>query len=68
MAVAHPRQRQVTALYCQGLTDRQIADRLNISTQMVRRHTSNVLHRFGLRGREALCPALEGLDLSPWAE
>ena len=42
-----PRERQVTALICQGYTNRQIACRLTISPETVKSHASSILHKLG---------------------
>ena len=45
------RQRQVAALVAQGLTDREIAARLVISTRTAESHVEQILTRLGLRNR-----------------
>jgi DNA-binding NarL/FixJ family response regulator len=46
-----PRQQEVAALIAEGLTDRQIAERLRISPRTVESHASAVLKRLGVKGR-----------------
>jgi DNA-binding NarL/FixJ family response regulator len=55
-AVAHltERERQITGLVAQGLTNGEIADRLTISPFTAKTHVSNVLRKLGCRDRVAL--------------
>lgn len=46
-----PRQRQTLALIAEGLTDREIADRLNLGVVTVRQHVRDLRTRLGARTR-----------------
>ncbi|MBV9895934.1 MAG: tetratricopeptide repeat protein [Chloroflexi bacterium] len=46
-----PREAQVAALIADGLSNRQIADRLVISERTADRHVSNILGKLGLKSR-----------------
>ena len=63
-----PREKQVAALICQGLTSRQTAAKLFISPETVKTHARHILRKFGLRSRIDLRKHLQGWDLSAWAE
>ena len=45
------RERDVLRLIAEGLTDRQIAESLVISSRTVATHVSSILHKFGVRNR-----------------
>jgi DNA-binding NarL/FixJ family response regulator len=62
------RERQVTALICDGLTNRQIAARLVISPETVKTHVQHLLRKFHLRARKELRERLKDWDLSEWRE
>ena len=49
-----PREQQVAALICLGLTTRQMASRLKISTETVNTHVYNALRKFDLTRRADL--------------
>jgi DNA-binding CsgD family transcriptional regulator len=61
-----PREKQVTALTCLGLTNRQIAGRLALSPETIKTHVRNVLLKFGLSSKEKLRHILAGWDFSGW--
>lgn len=61
-----PRERQVAALICLGLTSRQIATELHLSPNTVKSHAANILLKFGVPSRAALRQALEGWDFEAW--
>ncbi len=61
-----PREKQVTALVCRGLTSRQIASRLQISASTAKTHAENALHKFRAPNREALRQMLASFDLSQY--
>jgi DNA-binding NarL/FixJ family response regulator len=63
-----PREKQVAALVCAGLTGRQTAARLVISGETVKTHVRHILRKFNLRSRRELRAALEGWDLSAWGK
>ncbi len=48
------REKQVAALICSGLTDRQIAARFAISPETVKTHVRHVLRKFRLHSRQSL--------------
>jgi len=54
------REKQVTALICQGFTSRQIAARLVLSPETIKTHVRHILRKFGLRTRRELRQVLEG--------
>lgn len=43
-----PREKQVADLLARGLSEKEIAERLNISPATVNNHTRNIRERFGL--------------------
>jgi two-component system, NarL family, response regulator NreC len=61
------RERQVLALFAQGLTHRQIADRLGVRVKTVETYRSRLGDRFGVRSREELvrCALDLGLVTTP---
>jgi len=61
-----PREKQVAALVCAGLTGRQIAARLVISPETVKTHVRHILRKFNLSSRRELGRMLTDWDLSPW--
>jgi RNA polymerase sigma factor (sigma-70 family) len=61
-----PRERDVTALVCLGYTNRQIASRLDISTETVKTHLRNVLMKLHFRSRTQLALIFENWDFSEW--
>ena len=63
-----PREKQVAALVCRGLTSRQVAARLVISPQTVKTHVRHILRKFSLPSRRELREQLAGWDLSPWEQ
>ena len=61
-----PREKQVAALVCTGLTGRQIAAKLVVSPETVKTHVRHILRKFNLSSRRELCRLLADWDFSPW--
>jgi len=61
-----PREKQVAALVCTGLTGRQIAARLVVSPETIKTHVRHILRKFNLSSRRELCRLLADWDFSPW--
>jgi DNA-binding CsgD family transcriptional regulator len=61
-----PRERQVAALICLDLTNRQIAGRLKISPETVKTHVRHILEKFQARSKLALRLMLSDWDFSDW--
>jgi DNA-binding NarL/FixJ family response regulator len=61
-----PREKQVAALVCSGLTGRQTAARLVISPETVKTHMRHILRKIGLCSRRELRMMLDGWNLSEW--
>ena len=62
-----PREQEVAALICFGLTNAEIAGQLVISIETVKSHVHNVLEKFGLRRKGDLRQELWGWDFSAFA-
>lgn len=60
------RERDISALACLGYTNKQIAERLNISNETVKTHLRNALIKFNLRKRAELAMLLQNWDFSAW--
>ena len=60
------REKEVAALMCGGLTNRQIAARLVVSSETIKTHVSHLLRKFGLRSRRELRARLKDWDLGEW--
>jgi pSer/pThr/pTyr-binding forkhead associated (FHA) protein len=60
-----PRERQVIALIAQGLTDREIGERLFISVSTVRSHLDRIADRTGFRRRAELTRLALELGFAP---
>lgn len=60
------REREVAALTCLGLTNRQIAARLSLSPDTVKTHIRNVLAKFDLNSKKELRHILANWDFSGW--
>jgi DNA-binding CsgD family transcriptional regulator len=61
-----PRERDVAALACLGLTNKEIAGRLNVSPETVKSHLRNLLIKFNLHTRSELRLSLQHWDFSAW--
>lgn len=46
-----PRERQVIALVCEGLSNQELAARLGVSQGTIRRHTSSIYAKLGAANR-----------------
>ena len=58
-----PRQRDVLELLCQGLPNKLICRRLNISSGTVKAHISSILREFGVSSRLQAVVAARATDL-----
>jgi len=56
------RQKQVVALFCQGNSTHQIADRIGVAASTARSHLSRSFHKFGLKSRDDLLAVLADWD------
>ncbi|HTS46458.1 MAG TPA: response regulator transcription factor [Bryobacteraceae bacterium] len=64
-----PREKQIVALICRGLRNKQIAENLHITAGTVKVHLMHIFEKTGLKDRLAL--AVRGRELigsEPWAE
>jgi DNA-binding NarL/FixJ family response regulator len=63
------REREVLSLLAEGLSNRQIAERLVVSEHTVHRHVTNILRKLGLPSRTAAAAyaVRAGLPESPGA-
>ena len=59
------RQREVADLIAQGLTNRQIAERLVVSPHTVERHVEHILNRLGLTSRTQIAAWTAGRGQRP---
>jgi two-component system nitrate/nitrite response regulator NarL len=55
------RQREIMLLVAQGLSNKEIARRLNISEGTVKVHLHQIYHSLGIRNRTALTAFVHGL-------
>ncbi|HZD57172.1 MAG TPA: LuxR C-terminal-related transcriptional regulator [Anaerolineales bacterium] len=63
-----PREQQVAALTCLNYTNRQIAARLQISSETVKTHVRNLLYKFNLHSKAELRQALSEWDFTAWRD
>lgn len=61
-----PREQDVAALTCLGLTNRQIAARLSLSPETIKTHIRNILFKFRVNSKAELRHILAGWDFSGW--
>ena len=62
------RQQQVAALACQGLSNPEIAEKLEVSLTTVKAHMREILRKFQVRGRHQLRYMLRRWDFSSFDE
>ena len=63
LAELTPREREVLRLVTEGLTNRQIAERLVVSEHTVHRHVTNMLRKLDLPSRTAAAALAARLGL-----
>ena len=68
LATLTPREEEITWLAARGLTNRQMAEALFISTETVKTHIRSVLAKFALRSKAELRLLLLDLGLRWWQE
>jgi ATP/maltotriose-dependent transcriptional regulator MalT len=57
------RERQILTLLAERLSNKEIADKLHISTATVKRHAANIYQKLGVHGRRAAVAKANGLGL-----
>ena len=60
------RERDVTALTCLGLTNRQIAARMGVSPETVKSYLETVLHKLGLGSKAELRVLFANMGFEAW--
>jgi len=60
------REKDVTALTCLGLTNRQIAAHLFLSPETIKTHVRNIFIKFDIHSKKELRHILAGWDFSSW--
>lgn len=63
-----PREQETAAFACLGYTNREIAERMVISTNTVKTHVRNVLGKFNVGRKADLRAVLANWDFSTWLE
>jgi LuxR family maltose regulon positive regulatory protein len=58
-----PREQEVLHLICAGLSNREIAERLTVTLNTVKKHTSNLYDKLGVRSRTQAIARAQTLDL-----
>ncbi len=61
-----PREKEVTALICDGLATAAICEHLGIANETVRTHVRNLLGKFGVANRKELRRLLVKWDFNAW--
>jgi len=61
------REKDVAALACLGMTNRQIAGKLGVSLNTIKTHMRNVLSKFDVTSKIKLRQKLAGWDFSYWS-
>ncbi len=54
------REREVAALVADGLSNREISDRLFVTEKTVETHLASIFAKLGVRSRTEVAPRLEG--------
>ena len=60
------RERDVTALACLGMTNRQMAGKLGVSLNTIKTHMRNALAKFQVENKAKLRQKLDRWDFSAW--
>lgn len=64
-----PRETEILELLCEGLANKEIADRLSISTETVRVHLKHVYEKLHVRSRtEAAMKFRDSRERGPWMD
>jgi DNA-binding NarL/FixJ family response regulator len=63
-----PREQETAAFACLGYTNREIAEKMVISTNTVKTHVRNVLGKFNVGRKADLRAVLANWDFSTWLE
>lgn len=64
-----PRETEILELLCEGLANKEIADRLGISTETVRVHLKHIYEKLHVRSRtEAAMKFRDSREQGPWQE
>ena len=61
-----PREQEVVALICLGYMNKEIGEKLGISTQTVKSHVSNILRKLDFSRRGEIQRLLMDWDFSEW--
>lgn len=65
LATLSPREREVTALITDGLSNKQIAHRMQLAIATIKDHVHRILEKTGLANRAALAAAHKGHVAAP---
>jgi DNA-binding NarL/FixJ family response regulator len=60
------REREILDLVVQGLSDKEIADRLGLSTRTASNHVASILRKTGLSSRQSLRQRFEKRPVAEW--
>lgn len=63
-----PREQETAAFACLGYTNREIAEKMVISTNTVKTHVRNVLGKFNVGSKADLREVLANWDFNTWLE
>lgn len=61
-----PREQETAALTCLGYTNRQIANRMFITTNTVKTHVRHILNKFEINSKSRLRELLASWDFETW--